>query len=216
MSSSVPIRPRRAKRSDRFVNPEMSRNTSVPSTACHWEPGASRSHSRTTRGTNLVSRLVLSFRSTTPMRVGGPMPDAHTSPSERDDGCCNTLMWSSVVRDGGPPRTTPLVQPSQGGGPPRSTRRAARRFICVGGDWRCLGVDGVVRRGRIERNRPRSPRSWNPHRVRGRSRTAFPRRRPRGGLRTRVSTSLAMSLGAIASASPSDRVFPRTAGTQTS
>ena len=51
VSSSAPIRPRRASFSDRLVNPEMSTKQRVPSNRCHLLSGESRSHSDSTRGT---------------------------------------------------------------------------------------------------------------------------------------------------------------------
>src|SRR5947207_2189188 len=50
VSSSAPIRPRRAKRSESAVNPEMSTKQHVASRLRQLAPGASRSHSAAIRG----------------------------------------------------------------------------------------------------------------------------------------------------------------------
>ena len=52
VSSSTPMRPRIARRSERAVKPEMSTKHRLPSSSCQRAPGASRSHSDATRGTN--------------------------------------------------------------------------------------------------------------------------------------------------------------------
>ncbi len=51
VTSSAPTFPWRARRSDIFVNPEMSTNSSDPSTVCVGCPGAVSAHSTVIRGT---------------------------------------------------------------------------------------------------------------------------------------------------------------------
>ena len=55
MSSSAPIRPRRASRSESFVKPEMSTKQSEPSTSCHGP--SIGSHSAAIRDTNRVGSI---------------------------------------------------------------------------------------------------------------------------------------------------------------
>ena len=124
VSSSAPMRPRRASRSESAVNPEMSTKQQVASSWRQRAPGTSRSHSAARRGTygsSPSSTAVLPIGNQPCNRVGQPCIRLET----RLGGTIGRLAHEcGQSRDRAAPGASPSARRPRP--PPSGTRRAPR------------------------------------------------------------------------------------------